>query len=147
MALPSAGSTVRESLLYSDSPHLHPGHEDYQSKLTLMSESLANDGRVLGAEERERSTPPQRHPRRRSRLLSRTPLPVLRQPGNRETLHRERPRNDATPDMVSANPAWPCSSILGTRFVGTVKTLFERSTATSSTCMRRLQRRILIRFP
>ena len=41
------GAALRQSLLHPDSSHLHPRQAgDYQSKLTLMSESLRNDGRV-----------------------------------------------------------------------------------------------------
>jgi succinate dehydrogenase / fumarate reductase flavoprotein subunit len=40
------GAGLREPLLHADPPHLHPRVGDYQSKLTLMSESLRNDGRV-----------------------------------------------------------------------------------------------------
>jgi succinate dehydrogenase / fumarate reductase flavoprotein subunit len=48
-------------------PTCIPQAGDYQSKLTLMSESLRNDGRI------------QRHTRRRSRLLPREEVPELRE--------------------------------------------------------------------
>jgi succinate dehydrogenase / fumarate reductase flavoprotein subunit len=63
-------------------PTCIPVSGDYQSKLTLMSESLRNDGRVLGPQIGRR---PHERPAadRRSgpRLLPRTPIPGFRQPG------------------------------------------------------------------
>ena len=41
-----AGRGLRQSVFHPDPPDLHPVSGDYQSKLTLMSESLRNDGRV-----------------------------------------------------------------------------------------------------
>jgi succinate dehydrogenase / fumarate reductase flavoprotein subunit len=43
---PIGGRVLRQPLLHPDPPDLHPGSGDYQSKLTLMSESLRNDGRI-----------------------------------------------------------------------------------------------------
>jgi succinate dehydrogenase / fumarate reductase flavoprotein subunit len=43
---PTSGRRLRQPLLHADPPDLHPGLGSYQSKLTLMSESLRNDGRV-----------------------------------------------------------------------------------------------------
>ena len=40
------GALLCQPLLYADSPHLHPPAGEHQSKLTLMSESLRNDGRI-----------------------------------------------------------------------------------------------------
>ncbi len=61
-------------------PTCIPQADDFQSKLTLMSESLRNDGRIWVPknpdETRERPT----GPRGRPRLLPRTHLPELRQP-------------------------------------------------------------------
>ena len=37
---------LRQPVLHADPPDLHPVRGDYQSKLTLMSESLRNDGRI-----------------------------------------------------------------------------------------------------
>jgi succinate dehydrogenase / fumarate reductase flavoprotein subunit len=46
LARPQEGRAVREPVLHPDPPDLHPQAGSYQSKLTLMSESLRNDGRV-----------------------------------------------------------------------------------------------------
>ena len=62
-------------------PTCIPVTGDYQSKLTLMSESLRNDGRVWVPKERGDTRDPRRDPRGRARLLPGAHLPVLRQPG------------------------------------------------------------------
>ena len=40
------GALLREPMLHPDPPDLHPGAGEHQTKLTLMSESLRNDGRI-----------------------------------------------------------------------------------------------------
>ena len=62
-------------------PTCIPQADDFQSKLTLMSESLRNDGRVWVPQEPRRRTPRRRGPRGRARLLPRADLSELRQPG------------------------------------------------------------------
>ena len=62
-------------------PTCIPVTGDHQSKLTLMSESLRNDGRVWVPKKKGDSRAAQRHPRRRARLLPRAPVSELRQPG------------------------------------------------------------------
>ncbi len=59
-------------------PTCIPASGEYQSKLTLMSESLRNDGRVWVPKAKDETRPPQGHPRRRSRLLPRTSLSLVR---------------------------------------------------------------------
>ena len=71
-------------------PTCIPASDDFQSKLTLMSESLRNDGRDLGAEEDGRHALARPDPRSRPRLLPRAPLPVVRQPRRRATSRRAR---------------------------------------------------------
>jgi succinate dehydrogenase/fumarate reductase flavoprotein subunit len=61
-------------------PTCIPVTGDYQSKLTLMSESLRNDGRVWVPQEERRHPPAQRDPRRREGLLSGAQVPQLREP-------------------------------------------------------------------
>ena len=61
-------------------PTCIPVSGTHQSKLTLMSESLRNDGRVWVPEEPGRPPLPRRDSRSRARLLSRAPLSQLRQP-------------------------------------------------------------------
>ena len=46
LARPPQGRLLREPLLHADPPTCIPRSGEYQSKLTLMSESLRNDGRV-----------------------------------------------------------------------------------------------------
>jgi succinate dehydrogenase/fumarate reductase cytochrome b subunit (b558 family) len=62
-------------------PTCIPVSGDYQSKLTLMSESLRNDGRVWVPKKQAGRQGPRRHPRGRARLLPRAQVPGLRQPG------------------------------------------------------------------
>ena len=62
-------------------PTCIPVSGEYQSKLTLMSESLRNDGRVWVPTEEGRQTRPQPDPRSRARLLPGAQVPELRQPG------------------------------------------------------------------
>ena len=62
-------------------PTCIPVTGDHQSKLTLMSESLRNDGRVWVPKERRTRQGPAPDPRGRARLLPRADLPLLRQPG------------------------------------------------------------------
>ena len=87
-------------------PTCIPVSGDYQSKLTLMSESLRNDGRIWvpKSQGNRRETPqeadqPDRRPRGRARLLSRAQISVLRQPraarhflARRQGSLRRRPR-------------------------------------------------------
>ena len=56
-------------------PTCIPVTGDYQSKLTLMSESLRNDGRVWVPKKKEDRRPPRPDPRGRARLLPRAHLP------------------------------------------------------------------------
>jgi succinate dehydrogenase / fumarate reductase flavoprotein subunit len=59
-------------------PTCIPVSGDYQSKLTLMSESLRNDGRIwVPKKRRGLQEGPRLHPRGRSRLLPRAHLPEL----------------------------------------------------------------------
>ena len=61
-------------------PTCIPASDDFQSKLTLMSESLRNDGRVWVPKQMDDPRSPDQIPERRPRLLPRAPLPVVRQP-------------------------------------------------------------------
>jgi succinate dehydrogenase / fumarate reductase, flavoprotein subunit len=57
------GALLRQPLLHADSSHLHPGAAaTYQSKLTLMSESLRNDGRVWVPKAQGDTRPPSQIP-------------------------------------------------------------------------------------
>src|SRR5690606_8511843 len=61
-------------------PTCIPVSGDYQSKLTLMSESLRNDGRIWVPKRAGLRQGPAGHPRGGPRLLPRADLPGLRQP-------------------------------------------------------------------
>ena len=67
-------------------PTCIPQSDDFQSKLTLMSESLRNDGRVWVPLNADDDAAGARDPRGRARLLPRAHLPELRQP--RPARHR-----------------------------------------------------------
>ena len=61
-------------------PTCLPAAGEHQAKLTLMSESLRNDGRLVGAAPGGRRPPARGHSRGGARLLPRAPLSALRQP-------------------------------------------------------------------
>ena len=63
-------------------PTCIPVSGEYQSKLTLMSESLRNDGRIWVPKKKGDKRPPNQIPEDGARLLSRAPLSQLRQPGS-----------------------------------------------------------------
>ena len=87
-------------------PTCIPVTGDHQSKLTLMSESLRNDGRVWVPKERGDDRHAGRHPRGRARLLPGAHLPGVRQPGAaRHRLAAPR-RTSATRAAASAPAGW-----------------------------------------
>ena len=61
-------------------PTCIPVTGDHQSKLTLMSESLRNDGRIWVPKKKGDKRPPGQIPEGRARLLPRAQVPELRQP-------------------------------------------------------------------
>ena len=84
-------------------PTCIPQSEAFQSKLTLMSESLRNDGRIWVPEVKDDRSP-RGHRGGRARLLPRAPLSRLRQPRaarrrvkGREGHDRRGPRRRAAP--------------------------------------------------
>ena len=79
----SAGARVRQSLLHADpSRPAFRSSGDYQSKLTLMSESLRNDGRVWVPQQAGRhARAGRRSPRRERDYYLERRYPELRQPG------------------------------------------------------------------
>ena len=83
-------------------PTCIPVSGEHQSKLTLMSESLRNDGRVWVPERKGDTPSAGRDPRSGARLLSRAPVSELRQPGSAGHLPRARRRRCATKDAVWA---------------------------------------------
>ena len=102
-------------------PTCIPVHGDYQSKLTLMSESLRNDGRVWVPAKRGRQRRPrQRSPRRNATITWRRNTrasaiwcPAMWPPAT--------PRNSAMPARASAKPDWPSISILPRPSNGTAR--------------------------
>ena len=94
-------------------PTCIPVSGEHQSKLTLMSESLRNDGRVWVPKKKGDKRPPQTDSRERARLLPRAPLPELRQPraARRRVAHRQaglrrgpRRRRDRACRCTSTSP-------------------------------------------
>ena len=77
----SAGAAFANPCYTQIHPTCIPVSGDYQSKLTLMSESLRNDGRVWVPKRAGDRRAAGRDSRERARLLPRAPLPELRQPG------------------------------------------------------------------
>ena len=75
------GALLRQPVLHADPPDLHPGvAATHQSKLTLMSESLRNDGRVWVPKKQGRHAAAGPDPGGRARLLPRAAVSELRQP-------------------------------------------------------------------
>ncbi len=62
-------------------PTCIPVSGEYQSKLTLMSESLRNDGRIWVPKKKGDKRPPDQIPEAGARLLPGAPVSELRQPG------------------------------------------------------------------
>ena len=85
-------------------PTCIPVTGDYQSKLTLMSESLRNDGRVWVPKKKGDKRPPNEIPEERARLLSRAQISRATATSLRATSPRARPRKSATKAAASARP-------------------------------------------
>jgi succinate dehydrogenase / fumarate reductase, flavoprotein subunit len=62
-------------------PTAIPSSDEFQSKLTLMSESLRNDGRIWVPKDPDETARRGGHPRGGTRLLPGAQVPRLRQPG------------------------------------------------------------------
>ena len=80
LARPQRGARVRQPVLHADPPDLHPGRRRLQSKLTLMSESLRNDGRIWVPEEPRRHPPADQIPEDDRDYYLERRYPALRQP-------------------------------------------------------------------
>ena len=132
MAGTSQGCALRQPVLHPDPPNVHPASDEHQSKLTLMSESLRNDGRIWVPA--APTTPsPERHPRGRARLLPRAPVSGLRQPGPRDVASRAAMR------MIDQNRGvGPLKNGVYLDFSEAIKRLggtrSRNGTATSSRC-------------
>jgi succinate dehydrogenase / fumarate reductase flavoprotein subunit len=107
-------------------PTCIPRSGDHQSKLTLMSESLRNDGRIWVPKKGGDTRPPNQIPEdERDYYLERI-YPA--------TSHPARPRTSATPVWESAPADRACTSTSPTRSAGSGAKPSRPSTATSSTC-------------
>ena len=95
-------------------PTCIPASGHHQSKLTLMSESLRNDGRVWVPKQKGTRAPPTRFP---TRIATTSSSGVIRRSAIwcRATSLRGRPRNAATRVTASARRGMPFISISATR--------------------------------
>ena len=136
LARSQAGGAVRQPVLHPDPPDLHPGSPaSYQSKLTLMSESLRNDGRVWVPKKRTTTRAASADPRGRARLLPGAQVPELRQPGAaRRRLARNAKDGRATRARASARSGTASTSTSPTPSSGSARTPSRSATATSSRC-------------
>ena len=78
----SAGALFANPCFTQIHPTCIPVSGDYQSKLTLMSESLRNDGRIWVPKKKGDKRPPSQIPEAGARLLSGAQLSQLRQSGS-----------------------------------------------------------------
>ena len=99
-------------------PTCIPVTGDHQSKLTLMSESLRNDGRVWVPKQKGDKRPPRPDPGERARLLPRAAVSRASATSCRATSRRATPRRCATRAAASARRAWRCTSTSPTRSSG-----------------------------
>ena len=121
-------------------PTCIPVTGDYQAKLTLMSESLRNDGRVWVPKKVGDKRPPnQIPPEERDYRASAT--------GCRATSPRATPRSSATRGAASAPPGWRCTSISPNPSNASARTSSASATATCSTCTTRSPARTRTRSP
>ena len=122
-------------------PTCIPRSGEHQGKLTLMSESLRNDGRIWVPAAQGRHPLPRADPRGRAGLLPRADLPLLRQPGaprhrlprGQEPVRRGPRRRTRRPRRLPRLPRCDQRGWAGRRS--------RRSTATSSTCTSGSRRR------
>jgi succinate dehydrogenase / fumarate reductase, flavoprotein subunit len=92
-------------------PTCIPVSGDYQSKLTLMSESLRNDGRIWVPKKSPKTSAPASRPptsRGRPRLLPRAQIPRPSATSRRATSRAAPPRRSATKAAASPPPASAC---------------------------------------
>jgi succinate dehydrogenase / fumarate reductase flavoprotein subunit len=101
---PTSAARLRQPVLHPDPPHRIPQSGDYQSKLTLMSESLRNDGRVwVPKEGRRHRVRPTRFQRMSATITSSGSTPRSAT-WCRVTWPRGTPRRCATRAAASARP-------------------------------------------
>ena len=115
-------------------PTCIPRSGDHQSKLTLMSESLRNDGRIWVPKEAGDARAAAGHPRGRAGLLPGAAVPLLRQP--RPPRHRLARREERLRRGARRRPRRPgrLPRLRGRARPGWAGPRSRRSTATSSRC-------------
>ena len=92
-------------------PTCIPVSGEYQSKLTLMSESLRNDGRVWVPKKKGDTRPPESDSGRRARLLPGAQSIPASATWCRATSLRAMPKRSATKAAASAKAGWAFTSI------------------------------------
>lgn len=126
-------------------PTCIPVHGDNQSKLTLMSESLRNDGRIWVPKKLEDAKLCRPEQRREATFLRKTATTIWSAAIRHSvtsfpaTLLRVLPRSAATRASALTTQVWPCSSTSLRASSASASTLYASATATSSTCMRKSQ--------
>ncbi len=128
-------------------PTCIPVSGDYQSKLTLMSESLRNDGRVWVPKRKDdRFKPPHEIPEaNRDYYLERKYPSSATETLRRATFHRVQRRKFATKAAASVQEDAAFISSLPMRSKGSVKTQYASAMETSSRSMKKSPARTLTR--
>ena len=133
-------------------PTCIPQSGDYQSKLTLMSESLRNDGRIWVPKAQGDKRAPREIPESRARLLPRAQVSELRQPraarhrlarGEGSVRRRPRHRSRAAAASISISPT--PSSASDARSSKSATAISSRCTTTSPPRIRTRRRCASIR--
>ena len=126
-------------------PTCIPVSGEYQSKLTLMSESLRNDGRVWVPLKKGDKRTAEPDPRERARLLPGAQISQLRQPGAARRGLAQRQAGLRRGPRRRARPASPSTSISATPSSASASTSSKSATATCSTCTSASPAKIRIR--
>ncbi len=115
-------------------PTCIPVSGDYQSKLTLMSESLRNDGRIWVPKKKGDTRPPNQIPEDGARLLSRTQISELRQPRPARRRFAGTPRRSAMKAAASGQRPRRLPRFRAMRSSASANRASRNATATCSTC-------------
>ena len=126
----AARRVVRQPMLHADPSNLHPVTGDYQSKLTLMSESLRNDGRIWVPKKKGETRKPNRGSgSERDYYLERL-YPSFGNLVPRDVASRKA--KEVCDEGRGVGPGGPaCTSTSGTPSAGSVWMSFATSMATS----------------
>jgi succinate dehydrogenase / fumarate reductase flavoprotein subunit len=116
---------VRQPVLHADPPHLHSRSGDFQSKLTLMSESLRNDGRIWVPKKADETRPPRRSPRTSATTTSSgSTRASATSPARRRVARRQ---GWSTPAAAWARSGTACTSTSPTRSSGSARRPIRRA--------------------